>query len=72
MKVELSCGDGTVVIGAVDGLALVARAEAPTLAAAVEKLVSRFAEMQRQTIEALNAAGLVHYVERPDDDSEAS
>lgn len=69
MKIELCYSGGTVTVAAisvdprtVDRQMLVASAQGPDLATAVKVFVSRFVEMQRETIEALNASGIVHYV----------
>lgn len=47
-----------------DRSTVVATGRGATVQEAVKALVSRFAEMQHETIKALNDSGIVHYVEK--------
>ncbi len=68
MRIEVVHQNGKVLIAAVDDTDefnrrdVVARAEGTTVVEASKALVSRFAELQKQTLEALHASGLIRYV----------
>jgi hypothetical protein len=66
VRVELSYTHGIVRVSAHTDDILpgveVASGESTTLEGAVKKLVSSFADMQRDTIDALNASGIIRYV----------
>lgn len=63
MRIEVRTDEGKVVVGACDDeCGLVATGRGEKLDDAVRDLVSKFAKYQKDTIEALNASGIIRYV----------